>query len=93
MIYDSISPLGTEPSRYHSDDNLTGSPGLSVVFPQEPQLLFYIADPHDVMNHHVSQGSWGLGDCNNSPKLLCTPGFEPLTWSTWHTVKGNKFPQ
>ena len=36
MVYDSTSPLGTEPSRYHSDDILTGTPVCD--FPQEPQL-------------------------------------------------------
>ena len=36
MVYDSIPPLGTKPSRYHSDDILTGFPGLSVISPKNP---------------------------------------------------------
>ena len=30
---------------------------------------FYIADPCDIMDHHISHGSWGPGDYNNSPKF------------------------
>ena len=39
MVYDSTSPLGTEPLKYHSDNILTGTPDLSVASPKNPNYV------------------------------------------------------
>ena len=86
MVCDSISPLGTTV--------MTSQQVSQACLWLPPSTLITVWHSRPPWWHPSSckPGSWGPCDYNNPPKLLHTCGFEPLTWSTWHTVK-DKFQQ